>query len=66
MIGLCGSRTRDIGKMTEVTLGVFSIQQGPISLKKAMEKEQTLANIQQLASELSQVFMYKKRNCLDF
>lgn len=66
VIGLCGSRTRDIGKMTEVTLGVFSIQQGPISLKKAMEKEQTLANIQQLASELSQVFMYKKRNCLDF
>jgi glycerate kinase len=65
VIGLCGSRSRDIGEMTEVTLGVFSIQQGPISLKEAMEKERTLTNIQQLASQLSQVFMYKKSSCLE-
>lgn len=60
VIGLCGSRTVDIGKMTEGTLGVFSIQQGPISLELAMEKERTLTNIQHIAQELSQVFMYKK------
>lgn len=56
VIALCGSREIDVGEMAELTLGVFSIQQGPVTLEQAMEKETTLRKIQIIASDLARVF----------
>lgn len=56
VIGLCGSRQTALGELEQLMLGVFSIQQGPISLEEAMEKTRTLKNIRLLAADLSRVF----------
>ncbi|KAF1304596.1 glycerate kinase [Enterococcus saccharolyticus] len=60
VIAVCGSRENYLGKMEELVLGAFSIQQGPISLEKAMEKQRTLSNLATLAKEVVQVFQYEK------
>lgn len=44
VIVICGSRQSDIGEMDQLALAVLSIQQGPISLKAAMDHEETLKN----------------------
>ncbi|OTN76048.1 hypothetical protein A5886_001124 [Enterococcus sp. 8G7_MSG3316] len=44
VIVLCGSRQTNIGEMAHLAMGVFSIQQGPITLAEAMDHERTLAN----------------------
>lgn len=61
VIALCGSRTENIGAMEELVLGAFSIQQGPISLKNAMQKEETLKNVQLTTHSLARVFRGGRR-----
>ncbi|MGX7163840.1 glycerate kinase family protein [Enterococcus massiliensis] len=62
VIGVCGSRAEDIGELAELFLGVFSIQQSPVSLEEAMKKETTLKNIGLTASSLANVFYWGKQN----
>ncbi len=59
VIGLCGSREAELGELEHLLLGAFSIQQAPISLQAAMEKERTLKNIRILAADLSRIFAKK-------
>ncbi|MFK4964705.1 glycerate kinase family protein [Lactococcus garvieae] len=51
-IAFCGALSDELGKMDEVLLASFSIQQSALSLQEAMEKERTLTNIEFLAQNV--------------
>ncbi|MHC5227705.1 glycerate kinase family protein [Enterococcus sp. LJL99] len=56
-IALCGSRSTDIGEMTHLLAGAFSIQLGPISLKEALEKSVTLDQLKVTGASLVHLFL---------
>ncbi|MBL1229559.1 glycerate kinase [Enterococcus sp. BWB1-3] len=56
VIAICGSRTPEIGALEELTLGIFSIQQGPISLEEAINKKRTLNNVSILGRSLLEIW----------
>lgn len=45
--------------MEEVLLSAFSIQQGPVNLEKAIEKNNTLTNIKRLSKNVLMTFLKK-------
>lgn len=57
VIALCGSRGDSLGEMEDLLIGAFSIQKGPISLEEALDTQQTLKNIADIASDLAAIFI---------
>ena len=60
VVGLCGSRMEDIGALQDLLLGVFSIQQAPLSLEEALQKEVALNNMRTTAREVGQLVAYQR------
>lgn len=60
VIALCGSKAEGTSELEDQFLGSFSIQQGPCSLKEAMDKKTTLKNIGLTAAALAKVFCRRK------
>ena len=57
VIALCGSRGDSLGEMEDLLIGAFSIQKGPISLEEALDTQQTIKNIADIASDLAAIFI---------
>ncbi|MGN8982781.1 glycerate kinase family protein [Enterococcus villorum] len=56
VIALCGSREKNLGALEEVLPSVFSIQLGPIELKEALKREETLEKVTLMARNISYLF----------
>ncbi|WP_261807388.1 glycerate kinase family protein [Lapidilactobacillus luobeiensis] len=57
VLALCGARQHELGLMSQLTLGCFCIQPGPVSLEVALDHDQTLLNVTRLSQELVRVFL---------
>ncbi|MFC4652799.1 glycerate kinase [Lactococcus nasutitermitis] len=57
-IAFCGGLGEELGKMNDVLLASFSIQQSVLSLKEAMEKQRTLNNIEKLAKNVIKTWQH--------
>ncbi len=55
-IALCGALGEHLGKMDEILLSSFSIQQSALSLSEAMETDRTLKNIERLARMVTKTY----------
>ncbi|WP_291291777.1 glycerate kinase [Enterococcus sp.] len=53
VVALCGQRESNLGGILPYFAGIFSIQSGPILLKKAMKKSVTLANMTETAQAVA-------------
>ncbi|WP_088810889.1 MULTISPECIES: glycerate kinase [unclassified Listeria] len=62
VIGLAGRRSANLGDLEALLLGVFSIQQEPISLDSALKKEVAAKNLALTARESYQLFKYIPKN----
>lgn len=62
VIGLAGRKSANLGKLESFFLGIFSIQQGPISLAESLKKEVAANNITMIARESYQLFKYIPKN----
>ena len=58
VIGLCGSRVDELGELEDLLLGVFSIQQSPMTLAEAMKKSVALNNMRLTVKEVSKLLAY--------
>lgn len=56
VVAICGSLGDKIGEMDDILLASFSIQQSPISLEKAMEKERTLRNVKRISQMIGKLY----------
>lgn len=56
IIGICGSREKELGELTRFLPSIFSIQFGPITLAEAMDPHETLEKVQLLSTALSHLF----------
>lgn len=56
VIAICGSREKNLGTLEENMPSVFSIQLGPIELKEAMNREETLEKVAIMARNISYLF----------
>lgn len=57
IFALVGAREADIGELSSLLLGAFSIHLGPITLEEAMDKARTLRHLQITGNQLVQVFL---------
>lgn len=55
VIALCGSREKNLGRLDEFLPSVFSIQLGPIELKKALNRQETLEKVAIMTHNLSRL-----------
>lgn len=55
VVAICGSLGDKLGEMDDI-LSSFSIQQSPISLEKAMEKERTLRNVKRISQMIGKLY----------
>lgn len=55
VIALCGSREKNLGLLEEFLPSVFSIQLGPIELKKALNRQETLEKVAIMTHNLSRL-----------
>lgn len=51
-LAFCGTLGEDLGKMEQLLLAAYSIQQTPLSLEEAMNKERTCQNINRLTKSV--------------
>ncbi|MCK1160556.1 glycerate kinase [Streptococcus uberis] len=56
VVAICGSLGDKLGEMDDILLASFSIQQSPISLEKAMEKERTLRNVKRISQMIGKLY----------
>ncbi len=59
VLAICGKRNAQVGYLSKLTLGIYCIQTGPVSLSVALEHERTLSNVSELGLNLLQTFFHQ-------
>lgn len=58
VLAFCGALSKDLGEMDDLLLASFSIQRSVLPLDEAMKKEQTLANMNDLAKNVIKTWQH--------
>ncbi|MFV0560757.1 MAG: glycerate kinase [Enterococcus sp.] len=61
VVAVCGSCETELGELSQVLTANFCIQNGPVTLQEAMEKEQTLLNIQATCKNIFSLYLFEKK-----